>query len=63
MLRDVAWREVVDSWGEEAGSGVTLNKLLGVRKLMEKECKVWCVEVKCTRSRILSKLENCKVGS
>lgn len=56
MLRDVAWREVVDSWGEEAGSGVTLNKLLGVRKLMEKECKVWCVEVKCTRSRILSKL-------
>ena len=54
MLRDVAWREVVDSWREEVESQ---SKLVEVRKLIEKECKARCVCVKCKRRRrILAKL-------
>ena len=54
MLMVVAWREVVDSWREEAGSQ---SKLVEVRMLMKKECKAWCVKVKCKRRRrILAKL-------
>ena len=54
MLMDVAWREVVDSWREEAGSQ---SKLVEVRMLMKKECKAQLVEVKCKRrGRILVKL-------
>ena len=54
MLMVVAWREVVDSWREEAESQ---SKLVEERMLMKKECKVWCVEVKCKRRRrILAKL-------
>ena len=54
MLMVVAWREVVDSWREEAGSK---SKLVEVRMLMKKECKAWCVKVKCKRRRrILAKL-------
>ena len=48
-LRDVAWREVVDSWREEAGRQ---SKLVEVKK-----CKAQCIEVKCKRRRkILAKL-------
>ena len=54
MLIDVAWREVMDSWWEEAGSQ---SKLVEERMLMKKECKAWCVKVKCKRrGRILAKL-------
>ena len=35
-IRDVAWREVMDSWREEAGSR---SKLVEVRKLIEKNAK------------------------
>ena len=60
MLRDVAWREVMDSWREEAGSR---SKLVEVRKLIEKECKARCVEVKCRRRRrILAKLRGGTAG-
>ena len=59
MLRDVAWREVMDSWREEAGSH---SKLVEVRKLIEKECKARCVEVKCKRRRILAKLRGGTAG-
>lgn len=45
---NIAWREVVDSWREVAGSQ---SKLVEVRMLKEKECKAWCVEVKSKRER------------
>ena len=54
MLIDVAWREVMDSWWEEAESQ---SKLVEERMLMKKECKAWCVKVKCKRrGMILAKL-------
>ena len=59
MLRDVAWREVIDSWREEAGSR---SKLVEVRKLIEKECQARRVEVKCRRTRILTKLRDGTAG-
>ncbi len=40
MLRDVAWREAVDSWREEARSH---SKLAEVQKSIEKEYEAWCV--------------------
>ena len=43
MLRDVAWREAVDSWREEARSH---SKLAEVQKLIEKGYEARCVEVK-----------------
>ena len=46
MLRDVAWREAVDSWREEARGH---SKLAEVQKLIEKGYEVQCVEVKCRR--------------
>ena len=60
MLRDVAWREVMDSWREEVGSR---SKLVEVRKLIKKECEARCVEVKCRRRRrILAKLRGGTAG-
>ena len=54
MLRDVAWREAVDSWREEARSH---SKLAEVQKLIEKGYEgSQCVEVKCKRRRILVQL-------
>jgi len=54
MLRDVAWREAVDSWREEARSR---SKLAGVQKLIEKGYEARCVEVKCKwRRRVLVQL-------
>ena len=54
VLKDVAWRQVVDGWREEAESQ---SKLVEVMKLIEKECKAQCVEVKCKRRKwILAKL-------
>ena len=50
MLRDVAWREVMNSWREEAGSR---SNLVEVRKLIDKEWKARCVEVKCRRKRTI----------
>ena len=47
MLRDVAWREAVDIWREEARSH---SKLAEVQKLI-KGYEAWCVEVKCKRRR------------
>ena len=55
MLRDVAWRETVDSWREEARSHW---KLAEVQKLIEKGYEVQCVEVKCKRRRILVQLRS-----
>ena len=43
MLRDVAWREAMDSWKEEARSH---SKLAEVQKLIEKGYEARCVEVK-----------------
>ena len=43
MLRDVAWREAVDSWREEARSH---SKLAELQKLIEKGYEAQCVEVK-----------------
>ena len=40
MLKDVAWREAVDSWREEARSH---SKLAEVQKSIEKEYEAWCV--------------------
>ena len=54
MLRDVAWRQVVESWRVEARS---YSKLVEVGKVIEKGCKERCVEVKRKRKRrILTKL-------
>ena len=50
MLRDVAWREAMDSWKEEARSH---SKLAEVQKLIEKGYEAWCVEVKCKWRRVL----------
>ena len=47
-LRDVAWREAMDSWKEEARSH---SKWAGVQKLIEKGYEARCVEVKCKRRR------------
>ena len=55
MLRDVAWREAVDSWRGEARSH---SKLAEVQKLIEKGYEVHYVEVKCKRRRILVQLRN-----
>ena len=49
MLKDVAWRQVVESWRVEARSH---SKLVEVWKLIEKACKAHCVEVKCKKRRI-----------
>ena len=55
MLRDVAWREAVDSWRKEARS---YSKLAEVQKLIEKGYEAWCVEVKCNQwRRILVQLK------
>ena len=43
MLRDVAWREAVDNWREEARSH---SKLAELQKLIEKGYEAWCVQVK-----------------
>ena len=43
MLRDVAWREAMDSWKKEARSH---SKLAEVQKLIEKGYEARCVEVK-----------------
>ena len=48
MLRDVAWREAVDSWREEARSH---SKLAEVQELIKKGYEARCVEVKCKRRR------------
>ena len=61
MLRDVAWREVMNSWREEVGSRSKLVEVI-MRKLIEKECKARCVEVKCRRRRILAKLRGGTAG-
>ena len=54
MLRDMAWREVVDSWREEAREHA---KLAEVKKLLEMGGEARCVEVKCKRRRrILAQL-------
>ena len=54
MLRDVAWREAMDSWKEEARSH---SKLAEVQKLIEKRYEARCVEVKCKwRRRVLIQL-------
>ena len=54
MLRDVAWREAMDSWKEEARSH---SKLAEVQKLIEKGYEARCVEVKCKwRRRVLVQL-------
>ena len=54
MLRDVAWREAMDSWKEEARSH---SKLAEVKKLIEKGYEARCVEVKCKwRRRVLVQL-------
>ena len=44
MLRDVAWREAMDSWTEEARR--SHSKLAEVQKLIEKGYEARCVEVK-----------------
>ena len=44
MLRDVAWREAMGSWKEEARSR---SKSTEVLKLIDKGYEAWCVEVKC----------------
>ena len=46
MLKDVAWRQVVQGWRVEAKSH---SKLVEMYKLMEKGCKARCVEVKCKK--------------
>ena len=48
VLRDVAWREAVDSWREEARSH---SKLAEVQKLVEKGYEARCVEMKWKRRR------------
>ena len=54
MLRDVAWREAVNNWREEARSH---SKLAVVQKLIEKGYEARCVEVKCKwRRRVLVQL-------
>ncbi len=54
MLRDVAWREAVDSWREEARSH---SKLAEVQKLIKKGYEARCAEVKCKwRRRVLVQL-------
>ena len=54
MLRDVAWREAMDSWKEEARSH---SKLAEVQKLIEKGYEARCVEVRCKwRRRVLVQL-------
>lgn len=46
----------MDNWREEFKAG-SQSELVEVRKIMEKECKGWCVEVKCKKRRwILTKL-------
>jgi len=52
MLKDVAWRQVVESWRVEARSH---SKLVEVWKLIEKGCKARCVEVKCKKKRRILK--------
>ena len=60
MLRDVAWRQVVESWRVEARSH---SKLVEVGKIIEKGCKERCMEVKCKRKRrILTKLRGGTAG-
>ena len=54
MLRDVAWREAVDIWREEARSH---SKLAEAQELIKKEYEARCVEVKCKQSwRVLVQL-------
>lgn len=56
MLTDGSGIEVVGSWREEFKAG-SQSELVEVRKLMEKKCKGWRVEVKCKKRRwILTKL-------
>ena len=62
MLRDVAWREAMDSWRDQARSH---SKLAEVQKLIEKGYEACCVEVKCKRRRrFLAQLRGwyCSVG-
>ena len=50
MLRDVAWRETVDSWREEASH----SKLAEVQKLIEKGYEARCIDLKFKwRGRVL----------
>ena len=53
MLRDVAWREAMDSWKKEARSH---SKLAEVQKLIEKGYEARCVEVKGKWRRVLVQL-------
>ena len=60
MLKDVAWRQVVENWRMEAKSH---SKLVEMYKLMEKGCKSRCVEVKCKKKRrIMTKLRGGTAG-
>ena len=60
MLKDVAWRQVMESWRVEAKSH---SKLVEMYKLMEKGCKSRCVEVKCKKKRrIMTKLKGGTAG-
>ena len=60
MPRDVAWRQVVESWRVEARSH---SKIVEVWKLIEKGCEARCVEVKCMRKRrIMTKLRGGTAG-
>ena len=60
MLKDVAWRQIVESWRVEVKSH---SKLVEVYKLMEKGCKSRCVEVKCKKKRrIMTKLRGGTAG-
>ena len=48
----------MDNWREEFKAG-SQSELVEVRKIMEKECKGWCIEVKCKKRRwILTKLRD-----
>ena len=54
LLKNIAWRRVRAEWREKAKGQ---SKLEMIGKLMDNECKAWCVGVDCKRRRrMLTKL-------